>query len=806
MKLFASIISFFLATTLLAQNEIVVRFTKPGACLLTINLRGDRERVYVLGFNSTVSKIKLPPGKYEGEFRFGYDDTTSAFSFGEEFKFYNDTTVNLEKLAAQKGHVLGEVDVVYDAGSVLSKVNLKQVDGFGIYAGKKTEVINIANTKANFATNNGRQIFAKIAGLNIWESDAGGIQLGIGGRGLSPNRTSNFNTRQNGYDISADALGYPESYYSPVPDFVERIEVVRGASSLQYGTQFGGLVNFKMRRAKMDHRLHAMAKGTIGSFDFMNATGSISYGTQKFGVYAAGQFKKGNGFRDYTGFTNESGYVNMYYNIKRRITLGVDFTKMHYLAQQPGGLTDYLFKTNIDTVLRTRNWFQVNWNLAAVYADFFITEKTKLNTRFFGLMSDRSNVGYLGQINRPDLGQPREVMGGDFRNIGNETRLLTNYTLFKNNHTFLVGMRMYRGQTTNMQGLAKTQNGANFEFKNATDIDYSNYVFPSRNFASFAENIFRIKDKITITPGLRFEYIDTRSKGYYYQRNFDLAGDTLLEVKYQTATQHKRSILLGGIGFSYKPKKWIEFFANASQNYRAINFSDIAIVNPNFKVDPAMKDEHGYTMDGGFRGSWKNWLSFDVSGFYLSYKNRIGEIFKVDEFSYNVIRYRTNIGNSYNYGLESFAEIDLIKMINDSSKWSLPVFVNYSFIQAFYGASQEKSVEGKRVEFVPQQMLRSGFNISYKKCFISYNYSYIGEQYSDATNASNVPNAVFGLIPAYWVMDAGAGFQYKIVRAEFHVNNFTNNHYFTRRATSYPGPGVIPSEIRNMYVTVGITF
>ncbi|HLP13522.1 MAG TPA: TonB-dependent receptor, partial [Flavobacteriales bacterium] len=338
------------------------------------------------------------------------------------------------------------------------------------------------------------------------------------------------------------------------------------------------------------------------------------------------------------------------------------------------------------------------------------------------------------------------------------------------------------------------------------EIDYSNYLFPSRNVAAFAENIFRIKDKITITPGARFEYIDTRSKGYYYQRNFDLAGDTLLEVKNTTSTQSQRNIFLGGIGVSYKPKQWIEFFGNFSQNYRAINFSDIAIVNPNFKVDANMKDENGYTVDGGFRGSVNNWLSFDVSGFYLSYKNRIGEIFKVDEFSYNIIRFRTNIGNSSNYGIESFVELDLIKIINDSSNWSLPVFLNYSFIVAYYGSSEQTAVEGKRVEFVPQQMVRSGFNLSYKKCFVSYNYSYISEQYSDATNAEKVPNAMFGLIPAYWVMDAGAGVEYKMLRAEFHVNNLTNNFYFTRRATAYPGPGIIPSELRNMYFSLGITF
>ena len=97
--------------------------------------------------------------------------------------------------------------------------------------------IKVDDVDANTATNNGRQVYNKIAGLNIWESDGAGIQLGIGGRGLNPSRTSNFNTRQNGYDISADALGYPESYYTPIIDAVDRIQVIRGAASLQFGTQ-----------------------------------------------------------------------------------------------------------------------------------------------------------------------------------------------------------------------------------------------------------------------------------------------------------------------------------------------------------------------------------------------------------------------------------------------------------------------------------------------------------------------------------------------------------------------------------------
>ena len=157
---------------------------------------------------------------------------------------------------------------------------LADVEGAAIYAGKKTEVIEMKDVIANTATNNPRQIFARIAGLNIFENDGAGVQLGIGGRGLNPNRVSNFNTRQNGYDISADALGYPESYYTPPTEALDKIEIVRGAASLQYGTQFGGFINFKFKKPPTDKKFSLLTRQTYGSFGLFNSYNQMS-GTVK---------------------------------------------------------------------------------------------------------------------------------------------------------------------------------------------------------------------------------------------------------------------------------------------------------------------------------------------------------------------------------------------------------------------------------------------------------------------------------------------------------------------------------------------
>lgn len=192
----------------------------------------------------------------------------------------NEVDITLTSVSTLKG-----VEIT-DEASRLRETWLRPIDPkfAAIYASRKTESIQVEKKNANLATNNARQIFNAIPGLNIWESDGAGLQLGIGGRGLSPNRTSNFNTRQNGYDISADALGYPESYYTPPAEALERIQIVRGAASLQYGTQFGGMVNFVMKEGP-DKPISVVSRQTVGSWGFFNTFNSVGGTKGKLNYY-----------------------------------------------------------------------------------------------------------------------------------------------------------------------------------------------------------------------------------------------------------------------------------------------------------------------------------------------------------------------------------------------------------------------------------------------------------------------------------------------------------------------------------------
>ena len=763
------------------------------------------EKINKVFYTNNLGFFTIPKINY-GEYVISY--YLSGFTKKSDTINLNQSYLNLPKIILEElSYDLKEYEIKQDEEFNIRK--LRAIEGVMITQGKKTEAISVESLDANKATNQSRQIYSKIPGINIWESDGAGIQLGLGGRGLNPSRNSNYNTRQNGYDISADALGYPESYYSPPSEAIQEIQLIRGAASLQFGPQFGGLINFKLKDGNSNKKIESVIRHTVGSYNLNNSFVSLGGTNKKFKYYGFANFKFGDDWRPNSSFNLKNGYLHLIYSPNEKTNLNFEITKMNYLAQQPGGLTDQAFTINPDTSFRERNWFRVDWNLAAFQLDYEFNSSTRLNSRTFGLIASRESLGYLDQINRIDPGEDRNLISGKFKNIGNETRLIHLYERNKLPWAFVVGTRVYRGNSENTQGESNNLSGPDFYFSNNTssissDNIESNYIFPSFNFSVFAEHIFNITEKLSITPGLRYEYIATSANGDYRTAYNDLAGNLIFDTVTNIKRVNNRDLLLTGIGFNFKLNEEIEIYANISQNYRSVNFTDMQIRNPNFRIDPVLKDEQGYNSDLGIRGRLKDVLYFDASLFYLFYNNRIGNTIQIDSNLYNTYQYRTNISQSRTYGFESVVECDWWKIFSDKKDYKWTTFLNIAYNNAMYISSDISAFYRKKVEMVPPLIFRSGMTVGGDKLSISYQYSFTKEHYSDATNSDSQINAVVGLIPSYSVMDLSLKYTYKKIQIETGINNINNASYFTRRAVAYPGPGIIPSMPRNFYICLQI--
>lgn len=797
---FISLLHLICCTSFAASIEGTVFHEKSGQPIPLVNVWVDgMKHATITNDDGQFYLQGLAEGNYTLNFsQIGFKKQTTQAKTGSKLEIkLIETSIALEELIIKSKN-----------NNPFTIKRLNAVEGVTINAGKKNEVITLANINANLATNNARQVFAKVAGINVWESDGGGLQLGIGVRGLSPNRTSNFNTRQNGYDISADALGYPESYYTPPTEAVERIEVIRGAASLQYGTQFGGMVNFKLKDKIGEKAIGIESRQTVGSFGLFNSFNSVGGEKGKWKYYGFFQHKKGNGWRPNSGFQQQTVYANAHYQASKKLTLSGDITHMSYLAQQAGGLTDAEFNDTPLQSNRDRNWFQVDWKLASLTLDYKSPNRFHFNMRNFGLLAHRKAVGFLGLTNRTDIiTQERDLLIGRFKNIGSEMRLAKKYNFLNNPATLLIGGRYYQGFTQQQQGNGTNGFEANFNFVPREDnlLSKSDFNFPSQNLAIFAENLFNVSDNLSVTPGIRYEYINTEAEGYYRQYVEDLAGNALLDTTIQEVKGSKRQLALMGIGLSYRPCENTEIYSNFSQNYKAVNFNDFRVVNPSVRIDENLQDEKGYNFDLGIRGTYKKLWSYDISIFHLSYADRIGFIQKTDPELFSVYRLRTNIGDARTFGVESLVEINVLNALNSAVKnQKLTAFTNLALVHSQYVNTEETSIIGKKVELAPAITLKTGIDYKINNFSSSLQFGYTSQQFTDATNAVSTASAINGIIPSHYTADISCNYTYKFLNIGAGINNVTNNKYFTRRATGYPGPGIIPSDGRSVYLTVGV--
>jgi Fe(3+) dicitrate transport protein len=681
--------------------------------------------------------------------------------------------------------------------------NLPAIDGVRIYGGKKTAFISPEKLNIDLSSNNSRQLFGRIPGIMVWESDGSGIQTGIATRGLSPNRSWEFNMRQNGYDISSDVFGYPEAYYTPPADAVAKIEILRGASSLQYGPQFGGMINYVFENAPATNGSKTKIRQSFGSYGLFNNFISTGLRKNKFSFYSFYHRRSADGWRENSAYNTQTGFISVGYDFNEKVKVKAEYTHSDMLSQQAGGLTDVQFQDNAQQSLRARNWMSIPWNLMNVQLDINASEKFQLEIKTFGLLATRGSVGFLDPITTADVilsttndYAARRLDADKYQNIGTELRGKYVFDLFGNEQTLAFGARAYQAKTFRHQKGNGTT-GSDFNM-NIDSLGYKvNYVFGTKNYALFAEQALYIGKRILVVPGVRLEQIVSSGSGSVNYANG--------EIPFQERAISK---LLFGIGTEFHLNEKNEIYANASQAFRPMTFSELIPSATTDVIDPNLKDSEALNIDLGVRGSWKNYIHYDVSVYQMNIQDRIGT------YTQSSVRYVTNIGASLSKGIELYVEGNVPSKFKQGKCGSLHPFVSIAYNEATYtswndptvlaGSSSDRT--NKAVENAPRRIQRYGLTYKLKGFCATYQLNKVSEAFADALNTV-APNAAatVGLIPAYSVSDLSFGYSGKEnYTLQVGVNNLFDESYFTRRSGGYPGPGLLPSNGRTFFFTFGI--
>lgn len=684
---------------------------------------------------------------------------------------------------------------------------LKAVEGFVIYSGKKNNVVLFDPAKANLAGNVSRQLFSQIPGLTIWDMSGSGAQINLGSRGTDAHRSIEMNIRQNGYNINSDVFGYPEAHYTPAMQGVQRVELIRGSAALQFGPQFGGMLNYVIKEGDSTKPFSLESEQTVGSFNFFNSFTAIGGKKGKWNYYAYYDNRNGDGWRKSAAFRYQSFYANVRYSFSEKGSLALQFSGMHYREQIAGGLTDEQFEKNPRTSLRSRNFFSPFIYVPALLFHYQFNTATKLEVTSHYLFGQRNSVQFLNPPTVLDTVNtalrsynPRQVDRDYYGGFTTEARLLHQYRLGAMKNTLATGLRFFDQTTKRRQrGVGTTGNDFDLSLVKPYGIDLRLH---STNYAVFAENIFRLGERISVTPGFRYELLDTKMDG--------AISDASVPVSYQSS----RSFPLFGTGLQYGLSKETEFYGNVSQAYRPFLYANVTPADRLDIVDPNLKDSKGYDVDFGYRGKVRDVLKFDVNGFYLFYGNRVGQLTRTDQDGQNYL-FTTNVGDAVSKGLEAYVSFSFARLLlpgyNAGSIYKLRLFNSLSYTHARYTsgsvvkAGVNTPLKGNWVEGTPQWTNRAGLAWQHKTWVGQLAYTYVGKSYSDANNTVFNPTAATGIVPSYHLWDLSVNWRFlKNYSLSGGINNLADKKYFTRRIAMYPGPGILPGDGRSFYLSFGV--
>ncbi|MPR37342.1 TonB-dependent receptor family protein [Salmonirosea aquatica] len=680
-------------------------------------------------------------------------------------------------------------------------LHLAPVQNTYLFSGKKNEVIELTRKDVALTEKYGRQIFAKVPGVFVYDMDGTGNQVNIATRGLDPHRGWEFNIRKDGVLTNSDMYGYPASHYNIPMEAVERIELVRGTGSLQYGAQFGGMLSYVSKQPDPDRPLAFESVNTVGSYGLVSTYNSLSGTVRKFRYSVWANKKKLDGYRQNSRSNYDAENVSLFYDVSKDLHLKLEWTHSNYLIQLAGPLTDAMFRQDPQAATRSRNYYNPDIHVPSFTLDWNLGDHTQLKLTTSAVLGSRGSVLFDKPATVADTINPstlqysnRQVDLDQYHSYTTELRLQHSYPLFHRRST-LVGGVQYMNNDLHRRQMGRGTTGTDYDLTLVSPGWGRDLHFKTRNLALFAENRWALFKGFSLNTGLRVEtgQSDMRGTITYYPAN-----------ELPTTIRHRFPLL--GVNAEYNLNKALNLYGGWSQAYRPVIFKDIVPGSVYEATDKNLKDAYGYNLEAGVRGKWQN-LSWDVTAFRLVYNNRLGTLASTDAAG-NLTVLRTNTGDSHTHGLEMLVQGDF----RLGAKSTLNVFTATSFMDARYRNARVKSgqdnvrVDGNKVESVPNCISRNGATFQFSFFSLTALYSYTADSFADALNAVEPsPSGATGLVSAYHLFDLNISLNLsKRLRLQLNGNNLFDAHYFTKRPQFYPGPGIWPSDGRTLSATVAV--
>ncbi len=715
----------------------------------------------------------------------GFKDYNQIITI-EDGKIYTvNATLSIQPITMTKLEIISDADSKFNnlpgASTVLQMETIKLLNPIGT-----------------------QEMLEYVPGVNGYADDGiGNSRISIGIRGLNPRRSSRILILEDGIPIQPALYIYPNMYYNPPADRIDRLEVIKGSGAVEFGPQtMGGVINYFTRRPR--NEFGGLFKASAGE----NGYGSIfaeigGWGNDRLNPEVQLLFKRGDGFRQNNSFEQANATVKLNYlrsddeNIYVKTNLNYENSNATYT-----GLTKWSFENDPKynpkeddnfKILRTSLDFihtkRINSNLSTTntfYTSYFDRRWWRENDVFV-LASQKDDPSASPQAYYSINDLVRKGNGKDnfgilrtFYVLGAQRNYELKRTLFGLPSETKFGARLYweRFIDDKKAGENTDSRDGKYFILPVSEDESPTIVGQSHHYETTAMSLFYSEKidwgNIQLRPGVRFEVFEQERV------------DRLQGSIYQDKTI---AVTLPGFGFS-APLLGMNFFGGIHRGFTPPSSGALKILNFGMGDKSTSLDldaEKSWNKELGLRGNF-SFLDFELSGFHIGIENLVaagrGTAFN-------------NLGKVNSMGIELVANLSTSKSIS-----FLPDFhITYALLSTEIiegkirsnvsgSAGSEVSIDGKELPYAPRHTLTAGFSANYFQALsIRLDLRYVDKVYTDFENIQEEDNVgVSGSVPSYYFFNLSADYQInEKMRILLTGKNITDEIYIGSRLHSNPG-------------------
>lgn len=539
------------------------------------------------------------------------------------------------------------------------------------------------------------------------------------------------------------------------PEYLSRIEVLRGPASSIHGASLGGTIILYPRRAEINLE-EIKLNSSIGSYGYFKNGVGYSIGTKKNNLLISISGIQSEGYRENSNYSRYSFFINQNAIFSKNLSGNLILSGSKIRARIPSSIDSATFVNHPQKA--AANWLNTkgyehpdriftgyslryktpgNWDYSA--SAFLNSRKAEENRPFNYL--DESGFAYGGRI----LSQHTKKQGSTTIN-------------------FLAGSNLY---FENVRSSLSENTGGN-GVKGALQQKGKESIFQTDLFTQLEA---RIK-QISITGGINFNYA-----GFRFMDQF--TADTLN----QSGNYNFAPILAPRLSISWNPINDFYLYTSANKGFSIPSLSET--LSPLGLINRDIKPEKAWSFEGGLRANLLNHRTFiDLVFYYMRVTDLIVPK-RVAEDVYVGI----NAGSSLHKGIEMTVQQWIFGHENSGSagNFTLIANLNYAINRYNFQNFTENNIDysGNKLPGMPEQNFSGSLDLK----------TPIGLYTRFEINSSGkIPlNDLNSQYSNGWlVMNLKAGYIFEIFKklkidATLKVNNLTDERYASMIVVNAPG-------------------